>query len=132
MSRFGLTLYFLFATLTGPWLCCCLVRSAPAVDASATHVDVTCCCCDESAKPEQAPHPAPTKHQCPCRAEGQPPAVVAKSTAIHAPFAQSLDTFTVFEISHLFIANDQAVELREKPIPIDLQVRLSLLSVLRC
>jgi len=81
MFRVALASYLIFATVAGPWLCCCSVARLSGHPAdtptrtphpSSTH---TCCCChfateEEQPQPEEQPAQPRSPEQCPCKESG--------------------------------------------------------------
>ena len=81
MFRIGLSVYLMFATLTGPWLCCCqpprlsarfvsFLRNDKAKPAESSH---SCCQHHVPVKDAQPTNP-PKAPPCPC--QGNRPALV--------------------------------------------------------
>ena len=94
MARIGLSIYLMFATLAGPWLCCCApqrlrapfaLRPTKEQGQPPAHSQGSCCChqqparCPEPEVPADRPRdPDKRDHPCPC-GESRPQAVALVS-----------------------------------------------------
>jgi hypothetical protein len=88
--RIGLSVYLMFATLAGPWLCCCQLSRLSAqltallrIDKAKSAETIHCCCQQRVPMKDSQPSKHPKAPSCPCQnnRENSPALVSLESQA---------------------------------------------------